>query len=128
MLSCRRQKAKAAVGVCRPAAAVSTCPRSAPEATSGKDGTLRELGCSDESPRRSTSTHFESYVMSMPDSALALHQLLTPSHIADLRLAASTMTGRTRRALQGELALQYGGGIPLLADTLFGWGRHTVEG
>ena len=37
------------------------------------------------------------------------------------------MTGPTRRAFQAEMALQYGGGNPLLAETMFGWGRHTVE-
>jgi len=26
------------------------------------------------------------------------------------------------------MALQYGGGNPLLAETIFGWGRRTVEG
>src|SRR5919201_4757391 len=37
------------------------------------------------------------------------------------------MTGRTRRAFQAEMALKYCGGNPLLAETIFGWGRHTVE-
>jgi Rhodopirellula transposase DDE domain len=37
------------------------------------------------------------------------------------------MAGPTRRALQAERALKYGGGNPLLAATIFGWGRHTVE-
>src|SRR5262249_23918274 len=53
---------------------------------------------------------------------------LRPSQIADLRLAASKMTGPTRRAFQAEMALKYCRGNPLLAETLFGWGRHTVEG
>jgi hypothetical protein len=63
----------------------------------------------------------------MHDSTLESHQSLRPSQIADLRLAASTMTGPTRRAFQAEMALKYCGGNPLLAETLFGWGRHTVE-
>ena len=54
-------------------------------------------------------------------------QPLRPSQIADLRLAASKMTGPTRRAFQAEMALKYCGGTPLLAETIFGWGRHTVE-
>ena len=54
-------------------------------------------------------------------------QSLRPSQIADLRLAASKMTGPTRRAFQAEMALKYCGGNPLLAETIFGWGRHTVE-
>jgi len=63
----------------------------------------------------------------MQDSTLASYQSLRPSQIADLRLAASKMTGPTRRAFQAEMALKYCGGNPLLAETIFGWGRHTVE-
>ena len=63
----------------------------------------------------------------MPDSTLASQQSLRPSQIADMRLAASKMTGPTRRAFQAEMALKYCGGNPLLAETIFGWGRHTVE-
>jgi hypothetical protein len=62
----------------------------------------------------------------MQDSTLESHQPLRPSQIADLRLAASKMTGPTRRAFQAEMALKYCGGKPLLAETIFGWGRHTV--
>ena len=65
--------------------------------------------------------------MGMHDSTLESHQSLRPSQIADLRLAASTMTGPTRRTFQAEMALKYCGGNPLLAEPLFGWGRHTVE-
>ena len=65
--------------------------------------------------------------MGMQDSTLESHQSLRPSQIADLRLAASKMTGPTRRAFQAEMALKYCGGNPLLAETIFGWGRHTVE-
>jgi len=59
----------------------------------------------------------------MLESPAPLH----PSQITDLRLAASKMTGATRRAFQAEMALKYCGGNPLLAETIFGWGRHTVE-
>ena len=65
--------------------------------------------------------------MGMQDSTLESYQSLRPSQIADLRLAASKMTGPTRRAFQAEMALKYCGGNPLLAETLLGWGRHTVE-
>jgi Rhodopirellula transposase DDE domain len=51
---------------------------------------------------------------------------LSASQIADLRLAASKMTGPTRRALQAEMTLKYCQGNPLQAETVFGWGRHTV--
>ena len=37
------------------------------------------------------------------------------------------MTGATRRAFQAEMAWKYCGGNPLLAETICGWGRHTVE-
>ena len=65
--------------------------------------------------------------MGRHDSTLESHQPLCPSQITDLRLAASKMTGPTRRAFQTEMALKYCGGNPLLAETIFGWGRHTVE-
>jgi hypothetical protein len=49
-----------------------------------------------------------------------------PSHIAALRLAASNMTGPTRRALEAERTLQYCDGTPLRAAAVLGWGRQTV--
>jgi hypothetical protein len=67
------------------------------------------------------------HTVGMQDSTLESHQSLRPSQIADWRLAASKMTGPTRRAFQAEMALKYCGGNPLLAETIFGWGRHTVE-
>ena len=54
------------------------------------------------------------------------HQPLSPSQIADLRLAASKMTGANRRAFEAEMTMKYCAGNPLLAETTFGWGRHTV--
>jgi hypothetical protein len=62
----------------------------------------------------------------LQDSTLASHPPLRPSPSADGRLAASTMPGPPRRAVQAEMALPYCGGPPLRADTLFGWGRPTV--
>jgi Rhodopirellula transposase DDE domain len=64
--------------------------------------------------------------MARPDSALAFPQPLTPSPIADLRLAASKMTGATRRAFEAEITLKYCEGNPLQAETTFGWSRRTV--
>jgi hypothetical protein len=64
--------------------------------------------------------------MVMPDSPLTFHQSLTLSQIADLRLAASTMTGAKRRAFEAEMALKYCEGNPLQAETTFGWSRRTV--
>jgi hypothetical protein len=71
-------------------------------------------------------TLLEGLIVGMHDSRLASDQPLRPSQIADLRLAASNMTGPTRRAFQAEMTLKYCGGDPLLAATSFGWGRHPV--
>ena len=65
--------------------------------------------------------------MRMQDSPPEFRQSLRPSQIADLRLAASKMSGPKRRAFEAEMTLKYCGGNPLLAETIFGWGRHTVE-
>src|SRR5436309_5561398 len=65
-------------------------------------------------------------VMGMQDSMLEFRQSLSPSQITDLRLAASQMAGPKRRAFEAEMTLKYCGGNPLLAETLFGWGRQTV--
>ena len=64
--------------------------------------------------------------MSIPDIPLECRQSLSPSQIADLRLAASKMTGPKRRAFEAEITVKYCGGNPLLAETIFGWGRRTV--
>ena len=68
----------------------------------------------------------EGHIVGMHDSTLESPKPLRPSQIVALRLAASKMTGATRRALQAEMAVKYCGGNPLLAETIFGWGRHTV--
>jgi len=64
--------------------------------------------------------------MCMHDSMLEFRQSLSPSQITDLRLAASKMTGSKRRAFEAEMTWKYCGGNPLLAETIFGWGRQTV--
>ena len=64
--------------------------------------------------------------MCTQDSTFAFRQSLNPSQIADLRLAASQTSGPKRRAFEAEMTLKYCGGNLLLAETLFGWGRHTV--
>ena len=51
----------------------------------------------------------------------------TPQQIADLRLAASQMTGVTRRAFQAEMTLKYCEGNARRAEVIFGWGRQNVE-
>ena len=64
--------------------------------------------------------------MSMHPGTLDSLPLRTPSQIADLRLAASPMTGPTRRAFEAEMTLKYCGGNPRMAEAIFGWGRQTV--
>ena len=64
--------------------------------------------------------------MCMHDSPLEYRPSLSPSQIADLRLAASKMTGPQRRAFEAEMTWKYGGGSPLMAAAVFGWGRQTV--
>lgn len=51
---------------------------------------------------------------------------LTPSQIQDLRLAASKMTGATRRAFQAERTRKYCRGSARLAATIMGWSREAV--
>jgi DDE family transposase len=64
--------------------------------------------------------------MCMPHATLPSWPSLSPSQIADLRLAASKMTGPKRRAFEAEMALKYCEGNSLLAEARFGWGRQTV--
>jgi Rhodopirellula transposase DDE domain len=64
--------------------------------------------------------------MSIPHATLDSLPWLSASPIADLRLAASTMTGPTRRAVEAERTLKYCGGNPLMAEVVLGWGRQTV--
>jgi hypothetical protein len=52
---------------------------------------------------------------------------LTAGQVEDLRLAVSKMHGAERRAFQAEMTLKYCQGQARQAETLFGWGRHTVE-
>ena len=64
--------------------------------------------------------------MSMQHATLKNQPSLSPSQIADLRLAASQLTGPKRRAFEAEMTVKYCGGTPLMADAIFGWGRQTV--
>src|SRR5438128_12490992 len=65
-------------------------------------------------------------IMSMHHAMLDSLPLPSPSQIADLRRAASNMTGPTRRAFEAEMTLKYWGGKPLRAEGVFGWRRHPV--
>jgi hypothetical protein len=52
---------------------------------------------------------------------------LEASHLEDIRLAASKMTGRERRAFQAEMALKYCSGSARRAEDVFGWSRQAVR-
>jgi hypothetical protein len=64
--------------------------------------------------------------MCMPNITWNGQPSLTPSQIADIRLAGSKMTGPTRRSFEAEMTLKYCEGNPLKAEAIFGWGRQTV--
>src|SRR5919198_5525214 len=87
---------------------------------------MLEYACSDDPAGQLTRRRSRGPIMCMHDSTLGCRPSLSPSQIADLRLAASQMSGPKRRAFEAEMALKYCGGNPLLAETLFGWGRQTV--
>jgi Rhodopirellula transposase DDE domain len=55
------------------------------------------------------------------------HENLSLSQIEDLRLAASQLTGAKRRSFQAEMTLKYCQGRARLAESVFSWGRETVE-
>src|SRR4030095_3670854 len=65
-------------------------------------------------------------LMYMQHATLKNQPSLSPSQIADLRLAASKLTGPKRRAFEAEMTVKYCGGTPLMAEAIFGWGRQTV--
>ena len=50
--------------------------------------------------------------MCMHDSTLECRPSISPSQIADLRLAALQMSGPKRRAFEAEMTLKYCGGAP----------------
>jgi hypothetical protein len=64
--------------------------------------------------------------MDMQPTTLKSRPSFSPSSIADLRLAASNMTGPRRRAFEAEMTIKYCEGNPLMAEAVFGWGRQTV--
>ena len=64
--------------------------------------------------------------MYMQPTTLKSRPSFSASSIADLRLAASNMTGSTRRAFEAEMTIKYCEGHPLMAEAVFGWGRQTV--
>lgn len=63
----------------------------------------------------------------MHGSSSSLRPSLSADRIADLRLAASKMTGAKRRAFQAEMTLKYCSGNARQAEAVFGWGRSNIE-
>lgn len=55
-----------------------------------------------------------------------MDDVLSPSSVQDIRLAAKKLTGFKRREFQADMALKYCNGSPRLAETRFGWDRNTV--
>jgi len=49
------------------------------------------------------------------------------SHLEDIRLASSKMTGSERRAFQAEMAVKYCSGSARCAEDIFGWSREAVR-
>jgi Rhodopirellula transposase DDE domain len=64
--------------------------------------------------------------MFMSSSTSSPRSSLSADRIADLRLAASKMTGANRRAFQAEMTLKYCSGNARQAETVFGWGRSNI--
>jgi len=60
-------------------------------------------------------------------SSLSPAVVADPSHIADLKLAASKMGGSKRRSFQAQMTLKYCAGSARQAEQVFGWSRHTVQ-
>ena len=53
--------------------------------------------------------------------------VIETDHLEDLKRAAANMSGAERRAFQAEMALKYCAGSHRRAETMFGWGRQSVE-
>ena len=54
-------------------------------------------------------------------------QVLSFSQIEDIRLASSKLHGIERRSFQSSMAVKHCQGSARLAESVFGWGRNTVE-
>lgn len=54
-------------------------------------------------------------------------QALLPTHIEDLQLASSEITGARRRTFQAKMTLKYCAGSVRQADRVFGWGASGSD-
>jgi Rhodopirellula transposase DDE domain len=68
---------------------------------------------------------FGGEVVCRQNASPRVSQPVSPQQVADLRLAATQMTGAKRRAFQAEMTEQYCAGNARQAERLFGWGRET---
>lgn len=59
-------------------------------------------------------------------TALRSDTSLSSTHLEDLKLAASGLSGAKRRAFQARISLKYCAGNARQTEYMFGWGRHTV--
>ncbi|WP_245536670.1 hypothetical protein [Thiothrix nivea] len=63
----------------------------------------------------------------MPPEPQTANPILSESQIADLKLAASKMSGSTRRAFQADMSRKYCAGNARQTERCFGWGREGVQ-
>jgi DDE family transposase len=63
----------------------------------------------------------------MPSTTELIMMPLSTSHIEDLKLASSKMSGAKRRAFQAAMTLKYCQGNARQAERVLGWNRDTVE-
>ncbi len=61
-----------------------------------------------------------------PRLVLIMDDVLSPSTVQDIRLAAKKLTSFKRREFQAEMAVKYCNSSARLAETRFGWDRTTV--
>jgi hypothetical protein len=61
------------------------------------------------------------------DQFSAVDPPIDASHVEDLKLAASKLSGSRRRSFQATMALKYCAGSPRQAEVVFGWSRQAVE-
>src|SRR2546428_4823922 len=75
-----------------------------------------------------TRLYWRGSIMCMPHPTFESPPSLRPSQIADLRLAASKMSGPKRRAFEAEMTLKYCGGNPLAGRNDFRVGPSYCGG
>jgi hypothetical protein len=52
---------------------------------------------------------------------------LSAQHIKTIKDAAKKLSGQKRRAFQAQVAIDYLGSKPYMAERTFGWDRHAVK-